>query len=187
MEKVLSDREFLDELRNQFDRLVNAKTRLDGKASGMITMSGTIASLLMVFGVFLLRSINPDFELFVYIFYVLVGGILALMGCIVWNIFSYKIRTQTYPIGSDRFFKNKKYDYPEVKLWRESSSDDFNRRMFRDYIDSMKDFEDRIETKGYRIYISQWFFLAGVCSIPIITGITIKAILDKMILIQPLI
>lgn len=178
--------EFLDELRNQFARLIESKSQLDNKAGAMITMSGMISTLLMGFGVFLLRSINHDFVLFFWLFAVLIIGIILVITTISLAVWSYKLRDQWYPIGSDLFFTCNKLDWKEINAYMKATDDDFQLRMIADYLDSIKDVEQHIEDKGRLIKLSQWFFLTGIFTIPLIVSMVIVAISMNMLQINPI-
>ena len=56
----MPEKEFLEALRTQFERDTELKTKLDNKANNMITVSGTIATVFMGFGSFLLTKMDSN-------------------------------------------------------------------------------------------------------------------------------
>ncbi len=171
----MTEKDFLDELRIQFDRLLKTKSNLDSKATGMITMSGLVSTLLMGFGTLLLRSIKPDFQYFNCIFWVLLGGISLMIITIILSVLAYKSRDQWYPLGSDKFYKNNNYEKDDIDSYRKKD-EFYNLRMIKDYIFSINDAEKIIDNKGSWIKRSQWAFLIGIGSIPFIIVLVIMAI-----------
>lgn len=180
---MLSEIEFLNELRIQFDRLLKTKEKLDGKAVGMITMSGLVSALLMGFGTILLRSIDPSFKYFQCIIIVLFIGVLLMITTIILSVMAYKSRDQWYPLGSDKFY-DKNYNTKAINSYRNAEEKLFHLRMIRDYIFSMKDTEKLIDSKGKWIKTSQWVFLAGIGTIPVIVLSIILAVFENKIIIQ---
>lgn len=177
---------FLNELTKQFDRLLDAKSKLDNKSVSMITISGVVSTLLMGFGVFLLRSVNPQFTLYFWMFLVLVIGILLVIITIGLSIWSYRLRDQVYPTGSDMYFSGNNLNWKEINPMRNATDNDFELRMIVDYLDCLKDVETHIDEKGKFVKISQWTFLSGVITIPIIITMLLSAVYYNMLEIKPI-
>jgi hypothetical protein len=82
--------DFRQELRSQFDRLGQVKERLDNKANNIMAMSGTITTLFMGFGIFLLTDIkSPNPALMAL-------SILSLLLEVVFTTFAIKHSTDTH-------------------------------------------------------------------------------------------
>lgn len=179
----MSETNFLNELRTQFDRLLKTKENLDKKATGMITMSGLVSALLMGFGTILLRSIDPSFKYFQCMLVVLLFGVLLMVITIILSVMAYKTRDQWYPLGSDKFY-DKDFVPKAIDSYRKAEENIYNLRMIRDYIFSMNDTEKIIESKGKWLKVSQWAFLAGIGTISLIVLAIILAMIENKIIIQ---
>jgi hypothetical protein len=56
-------REFLDEIKIQYNKEFEIRQNLDGKATSLIATAGTLTGLLFGFGTFLLTNIKPSYTL----------------------------------------------------------------------------------------------------------------------------
>jgi len=160
--------EFLNELRDQFERLIGIKERLDNKANNIITMSGTIITLLMGIGIFVLKSIDPKTSIFCVLLLLFIVGISLMIVTIILSINSYKLRNQKYPLGSKEFFKNGIYQKIIADKFSNASKPLFEEKMIKGYLSSIRDAEKKISEKGRSVKWAQVFFLAGMLTLPII-------------------
>lgn len=151
---------FLNELRAQFDRMVEAREKLDNKANNFMTMAGTISTILMGVGAFFSNSDEfPDLSYGLLSLFAFGLGLLSIS--IVLSVFAYKISNQKYPIGS-KIFMNGANPTGQVDAYIRSTIPEFERIMIEEYLDGIRIAEDRIDKKGRFIKWSQAFFLAGI-------------------------
>lgn len=165
--------EFLSELKIQFDRLIDVKEKLDNKANNLMAMSGTISTILMGVGVFIMNTKYNASELFYVMLILFCIGISLLIGSIVVNIFAYRLRTQDYPIGSKNFFCCGKQNNTVVKEYTTAHKIDFQEMIVTMYLDCIQDAEKKIDHKGYLVKRAQILFLIGLLTLPVILLITI--------------
>lgn len=166
--------EFLKELRLQFDRLIDVKERLDNKANNMMTMSGTVATILMGIGVFIVKSVNCVSSLLVVMLSIFAIGISFLIASIILNIIAHRLRTQDYPMGSKKFFDKRVIQPNTVTEYSTAHKIDFQEMIVNEYLDCILDAEEKINHKGYLMKLGQISFLIGLSVVPIILFITIS-------------
>lgn len=164
---------FLSELQSQFDRLRDTKERLDSKAINMMTISGTISTLLMGVGAFLLNAVDLAHSLSGILLFLFIFGISLMIGTIVISINAYKLRDQDYPIGSKIFFENDERKDAMINRFIDATEKTFEKRMIEEYLDCIKQAEEKIKNKGHYVKWSQICFLIGILTLPIIVIISI--------------
>lgn len=117
--------DFRQELRSQFDRLGQVKERLDNKANNIMAMSGTIATLFMGFGIFLLTDIkSPNPALMAL-------SILSLLLEVVFTTFAikhstdaHKLKAFYYPLGYQFFMKDQdEFDEEKIEKFQTAGQD----------------------------------------------------------------
>lgn len=165
---------FLEELTSQFNRLIDIKERLDNKANQLMTMAGTICTIFLGVGIFLLKSIVTTHPLFYPMLSLFVIGMSFLIFSIVLSIISYRLRDQTYPMGSDIFFEKCCYQKNIVDEYINADETEFKKLMIQEYLYSIKDAEKTISEKGTILKWSQVIFLVGLLVIPIIIVISVS-------------
>ncbi|MCV0411166.1 hypothetical protein [Nitrosopumilus sp.] len=170
----MPEKEFLDELKSQFTRLITSKDRLDTKTSNMITMSGMISTLLLGIGAFLLKTVDSSYSGFSCLLIILLSGVVLMITTVVLNILAYKIRDQTYPMGTNPFFlKDGNPNTTNIEKFSNAKTDVFDKRMIEEYLASIKNTEQQIDDKGRILKWSQITFLTGIITIPLLIGILI--------------
>lgn len=163
--------EFVEELRLQFERYVQVKNRLDTKANNIIAMSGTIATLFMGFGVFLLQ--NVDFQTYSKISefasFSLILEIILTVLTIVFAFTSYRLREYTHPISFEKFFKQdkKEPDPTKVKQFQDADSDQINEWAIDNYLKSIKSYEEQNNEQTKWIDYARFTFTGAIIIIPI--------------------
>jgi hypothetical protein len=95
----LIGRWLLQELRLQYEKELELRSNLDGKANNVITVSGTIAGFLLVFGTFLLGGLVSNSGLSGYATGSLIGGIGTAIGAILSSIISSLLRKYLYALA----------------------------------------------------------------------------------------
>lgn len=132
---------FLGELKLQFNNEVDLKKTVDTKTSTLITISGSIATLNIAIGTFLIARIQDHNWFYFGPILILCGGILLSM-ISTWKFTSsYGVRDYKYPFGHEFFFdKNGSYESDKVQKVRDLSEREFKDRVFKSYLESIKTF-----------------------------------------------
>jgi len=157
--------EFLSELKSQFDRDMEVRKNLDSKITSMITMSSSVVTVLIGIGTLLVSNIEPKTDVFGISLWILGFGILTAIACIILLIKSYAMRTYTYPMGHERFFKDDEkgeYDYEMIKKFRTASLDKFAQLMIEEYLVSIKNSSKANSNKVKYIKLGQISFLCSM-------------------------
>jgi hypothetical protein len=162
--------EFLNELRIQFERDLDIKKTLDSKATNMITMSGTIVTILIAIGTFLLTRLESTSNVFHVSLWILAVGIVLAITCIVLQIFSYSLKKYTFPMGHESFFVDGEFNKEMSEKFRNAPKDQFTKRMVEEYLVSIKNFSKVNAKKARLIKIGQWCFVSGIIAIAVLLG-----------------
>lgn len=164
---------FLEELKVQLERHLDARHNIDKKAYNMIAISGTIATLLSGFGLALNRIIDPKSFVFSILLLFILIGICCMLVTIIFSLRSYTIRNQTNPIVHNPFYNDNgkgTYNDTVVKEYVDNISEEqFDLTFIESYLDSIRSASDAIEHKSTWLVRSQWVFLGGIFVI-LITG-----------------
>ena len=174
----MPEKEFFDELKAALDLEMSNRTKLDQKANGLITMSGMIATLLMGFGIFLLRFLRPEFEYTNHIIGILVLGIVLMLSTIIISLLSYGLKSYIAPLGHEIFFEGENYKEEIVNKFRKSKLETLYKRMMEEYLVSIKHSSEINKGKAMKLNLAQWIFLGGVAIIPIIIIIIVLSMLS---------
>jgi hypothetical protein len=168
---------FVEELRNSYQKGWEVKSTLETKANNIITISGTVATLLFGFGSLFLGSLNPDYQLLsVFIAFLLIG-IIASVIAIIFGGLSFRIRTYEVPIGLDFFAKR-----PElIDEFKKATSDTFYNTIITAYLRCMKQNNDENESKVKHISIAQWLFFTSMIVTPILLGVVLHAVYNSAV------
>lgn len=168
--KNTMDEPFLGELKSQFEKLIDLRKTLDSKANTMITIASSIITLNVTIGTFLITTIAEK-----GVYYSISIGLLALgviLGAIcIWRfIQSYAIRNYQYPMGSTYFFEDGRYKKENVEKVRGLKEKEFNDRMFKGYLDSIRKAEENNESKTSGIKKGQTFLTGALITITLLVG-----------------
>ena len=163
-----SSKEFLDELKSQFDRDLEIRKNLDSKSTSMITMSSSVVTVLIGIGTFLVShivSLDTKVDVFGTSLWILVLGILSAMVCIILLIISYALRSYTFPMGHEQFYKKDKkdeYDHENIQKFRNASENEFTGLMIEEYLACIKDANKASSNKSRFIKWGQISFLVSI-------------------------
>lgn len=153
------------------------KATLEVKANNIVTIAGTVATLLFGFGSLFLESLNPAYPFLPAFTGFLLTGIIVSVVAIIFGGLSFRIRTYEVPIGLD-FFAEKKELLDEYKR---ATSDTFYNTMITAYLRCMKQNNEENERKVKQISIAQWLFFASMIIVPILLGIVLHAVYSSAI------
>jgi hypothetical protein len=162
-------KEFVEELRAQFERYVQLKDRLDTKANNIIMMSATVATFFAGLGGFLLEHIDHK----TYPNHVLIDSILLILQIsltcitIICAFMSYRIRTYVHPISYEAFYKRDGSTNDEViKQFENSTDDEINDHFVMEYIKSIRSYEEQNNSQSGWVDHARWTFIASIGIIP---------------------
>jgi hypothetical protein len=173
---------FVEELRNSYQKGWEVKATLETKANNIITISGTVATLLFGFGSLFLESLNPDYQLLSVFIGLLMIGIIASVIAIICGGLSFRIRTYDVPVGPD-YFSGKPEKIDEFK---KATSDTFNNTMISAYLKCMNQNNDENERKVKYISPAQWLFFISMIVVPILLGVVLHAVYSNAVVLPSL-
>jgi hypothetical protein len=140
------EQSFLDELRYQFDRENDLRKTLDTKATTMITIATTMITINLAIGTFLISKMMVNYTVYYTSIGILILAIIFSIKGILKLIKSYELKDYDYPIGHKHFFENNDYDMSMIDGVRNITEKQFNDRMFKGYLKSIKT-SDELNTK----------------------------------------
>jgi hypothetical protein len=169
---------FLDELRAQYNKEFEIKSMLDNKANSIISMSGTIATLFMGFGSFLLIKIEPSkYEILIPASIFLMTEVVLTTFTIWYSTNSYRLREYRYVMGHERFFEKKSgvFKEYEAEQFKKSTEEKFEDLMIEVYLKTIKENAEKNEDKANKIDHAQKLFSFALTMIPIFAFVIIMA------------
>jgi uncharacterized protein YnzC (UPF0291/DUF896 family) len=173
-----AERDFIGEIKAQFQRDLDIKTILDGKAANMITMSSAIATFLLAIATFVVTNINPAHVFYEIAILFVIAGIVLATSAISFFVRSFTIRNYAYPVGHERFFENNVYNKEMADRFRTATKDEFNEHLIEEYLGSIKTNAKSNLEKANRLKYGQWLFFGLVLSISILLGSLLILALD---------
>ncbi len=180
-------KEFLEELKDEFDGVMESKQQIEGRAGSIVTVSGTVAPLLFGFGTYLLSNIAPDYYLRTYIFGALASGIIAALISLLSGILVAYSRTKyRFPMSYEPFYKNGQLDKDMVEKFKKASPETFSNRMIEEYLEAIKINTERNSSKAFRVQFSQWSLFVTILFILVLIIFLGMAMHDDKIVIKPL-
>lgn len=167
-------KKFREELKSQLERHLDARHNIDTKSYNMISIAGTIATLLSGFGFALNRIIDPTSYIFSILLLLILFGICCMLIAIIFSIRAYTVRSQTNPIIHTPFYDNNgtgTYDDKIVKEYvNDITEEEFDLSFIESYLNSIKSAATAIEHKSKWLVRTEYAFLAGV-SLILVAGI----------------
>lgn len=132
-----AEKDFLAELKSQFDREIDIRKTLDTKANTMITVASGVSTLLIAIATFLIgRIVDRDIYYGISILIFAIGIVLATIA--IWRfIKSYALRSYKYPIGHEYFFVGDEYQSKRVEDVR-NKPQEFLDKIYKGYLESIK-------------------------------------------------
>lgn len=183
----MPSKEFLQELKDSFNSVMQSKEHIEARASNIVTVSGTVAALLFGFGTYLLSNIASDYYLRNYIFYVLAFGILAaLISLLSGVLVAYRRTKYRFPMTYEAFYKDGKLDPAVVDQFKQASQQDFSDRMIEEYLEAIKKNTERNADKAFKLQFSQWSLFVTILFIMVLVIFLGMTMHDGKIVIKPL-
>ncbi len=175
----MTSNEFVQELKLEFERLINLKDRLDTKANNMIAMSGTVTTLFMGFGIFLLTEVDitANYYLGLPASIILLAEVFLTFCTICFALESYKLRNYIHPLLSGLFFNENQPEPNETaRLFMDSDADTIKNRFVIDYLKSIKSYEEQNHAQTFGINKAQKTFLYSLAMIPIFSVLVVAMV-----------
>jgi hypothetical protein len=164
-QKEIADIDFLNEIKKQFDRYEDLRKGLDNKANTMITISGAISTLLIAIGTFLISKIEPRNDFFFGAILIFSLGIIFSTLAIYFFIQSYSLKKYRYALTHHEFFDEKGYKEIDIDTFRMSSKTHFIKYMIKQYLKSLKNFDEQNIRKAEEIRNGQTLLLSAVITV----------------------
>jgi len=195
----MSSWDLLGQTKAAFDTAMQLDQRMDTRSGSLLSVSGTVATLLFVFGSYLLSNIVPDYPLRNYMFYSLASGIIFALVSLVFSLLGgYGLTGRRVifrfanPISADDLIELAKVgsseDFadaePEVKRKIENA---FRDRLIEKYYQAIKVQGHLIRWKLAILQASQWSLVASILCILVLVAFLGIALSDSAINIRPLI
>src|SRR5688572_7487466 len=164
---MVPQKEFLDELKQQYQKGFENRNNIDGKATSLISISATISAFFLTFGSFLVSGFERDYDLLwlVYLFLILgiFAGVTAILLCaFVLRLVQYRFVISYQPFYKARESKKDPFDYDpeEIGYYIKLPLGVFEYEMIKEYLWSI-----RVNTmlnlkKARGIIYAQWLFVA---------------------------
>src|SRR5438093_2138904 len=100
----------LGKLKNQFDREIDLKKSLDNKINSLITIAGSIITLNIAIGTFLISKLQwADSNYYYYPIILEAIGIGFSLVSMYFFISKFGVKTYTYPFGHEQFYDGKEF------------------------------------------------------------------------------
>ena len=165
------NKEFLEEMRLEFNRRDMASESLTKKATNLMTIAGIISALLLGLYTTLLEQEKIIFSDWLHVIWFSIGLLMVSVGlCVVLN----KVEFQKTPfLGKNFLNASNKVDLDILHSWIDSSKNDYYETLCTEYIYCLIEAESVIETKSRWLAISIILFLFGLVSAPVVLGISI--------------
>ena len=173
--KDLAEEDFLAEIKSQFKNDLDSRKTLDNKANTMITVASGVSTLLIAIGTFLITRIVEKTDVYSISIGLLAAGIIAAAFGILSFIVSYSVRNYTYAVGQEHFYKGDKYQKDLVERVRNLPKRDFNDRLFKGYLDSIRIAAKNNKTKAKWIKVGQVLLLFTIADIAALVGFILVA------------
>jgi hypothetical protein len=166
-----SSQEFLEELKKQYDRVFEIKKDLESKANNIMTVSGTVGTLLFGFGVFLVDKLGHTYALIIPISILLIVGIAADIVALSLSARAFGIMQYRFAIVAESFYKNGRLNSTEIDDYRKMQKEEFYETMIWEYIKCINENFGNNNSRAALIVPSQWFLMVSVLIIPIVIGL----------------
>jgi hypothetical protein len=169
----LSYEELKKELELQLERFIQLKDRLDNKANNMIAMSGTIATLFMGFGAFLLSNVIISQTNLLFV----TASAITLMIEVTFTILtirhalnSYKLRNYYHPFGSRILYDNNgNFDLQRAQEFINMQEPNMVENLVYNYSEAVKSYSEQNDMQTSGINNAQKTFKIALVAIPIFT------------------
>jgi hypothetical protein len=155
--------DFLRELKDEYDELIEDKQSLNQKSTLLITTAGLFIPLLFGFNTFLIEKIDKSYELIILIE-------LLLASIFFINIISIYLSSKAFLEGRYRipfhhstfYTEDGEFNKESIELFKNAKEDEFNDTMIHSYLRCNKENFKVNERRGKKILVSQYLFLLSL-------------------------
>jgi hypothetical protein len=166
---------FLEELKQQYLKEFEVTTNLDSKANNIITISGTIATFLFGFGLFMIEKLNSQYQLITILTSLLAVSISAIIISIILSLISFPKGRYRYAMRHTAFYNSERFNEENIKKYKNAPTDIFYDTMIRAYLRCNKHNMEINIRKAQLIGMSLNFFMIGILTVPVIIGILLSS------------
>lgn len=165
---------FLNELKVQFDREVDLRKSLDTKANSMITLATTLITINLAIAGFLITKITDNFLIY-YISIGIFSLVIFFSVNAIWRLVKvYEIKEYDYPMGYRFFFDGDKFDDSSIDGVRNITGSQFNDRMFKGYLRSIRNHDRLNKEKAIGVIKGQVWITRSLITIAILVGFVLS-------------
>jgi hypothetical protein len=178
---------FLEELRKTFDSVMRTEESIERRAGNLVTVSGTIATLLFVFRSYLLSNVDPQFPLRNYMFYTLAFGIFAALISLLSSLLTGYSRKGQYLFAMSHgpfFDKNGRVDGDRLEELQSVSVEKFSLFAAFQYLKAIEKNNQINARRSLNLQYSQWALFASVVLIMGLGVLLGMALMENMIVIR---
>lgn len=158
----MPEEEFFEELRLQLSREYDLKEKYDSKANTVMTIAGTMATLLFGFGVIFFGQLKPNYVFLNYLIFAFIGSVSLIIIAIIMAVLSHLGRDFWYPMGADDLYENDKPKGDLIKNFRRSDKKSFYDRMVQEYLFCINENSKSNIAKSKFLVWSHWLFFFGI-------------------------
>lgn len=165
----MAGEDLLNELKLQFDRELDIKTKLDAKASGVITMSGAVTTVFMGFGAFILRDLQTASWVTGVCIGLLIGAAVLTTIGIYLSSRAYRLRDYHYPLKHKTFYdpNTEELNASIVQQFIQVPKSTFEEHMVNSYLECNRRNSDQNSEKASLINDAQNLYILALALIPV--------------------
>jgi len=171
----------LTELRLQFERYIAHKERLDNKANALLTISGTVGTLLLGIGVIFFNSIVPNYINSFLIIAIFIISFILIVLTIIFSISVHILRNYFFPVDESTFMSNDKVDDEDINEYAKASDDNFYRWLIKNYITCSENNFQSNQTKIRLLQAGHICFIIGITILIPLMFLMLQAYYDNAI------
>ena len=168
-------KDFLNELKFQYEKDFELKNTLDSKASNMSTISGSIVTISLLIATFLISKITSDIYVGISVGILAIGILFGIL-TIINFLRSYSVRRYRYAMGHEAFFDEQEYKKEVAKRFITASKQTFAEHLAREYLESIKHNMKANEDKANIIKEAQTYLTIEIAIISVLVAFAIMSI-----------
>jgi len=164
-------KEFFQEFKDQFQKTLDIKNSLETKANNLLTISGTVGTLLFGFGTFIIEKIAAQYPYTWVVTSILIAGLGATIIALLQAVSAFRLQFYKFPMSHRPFFDiNGVLRNPLIEQYKAAGENTFYDTIIETYLRCIKENAEKNEKKARKLITSQYFFIAGVLTIPILAA-----------------
>jgi hypothetical protein len=178
-DKETAEKDFLNELKFQYEKEFELRNILDSKATNLITICSSIITISIAIATFLISKIQSTY--LVIIALIILGfGIFFATKAIRSFLKSYSLKTYGFAMGHERFFDDiGRYQKDIANQFMNSSKRSFAEHMAKEYLESIRKNMKNNKDKADNIKNGQKYLSWSVLTISILAVVVVVTKLAK--------